>query len=62
MYVCICNGIRETDLRACAREVPGDAEQVYHELGFTPQCRMCLDEAEGILADARRPSRELLIV
>ena len=62
MYVCNCNGIRETELRTRAREVAGNAEDIYRELGCTPQCRMCLDEAEEIVAEARKPSRELLFL
>jgi len=53
MYVCICNAIREKDLRAAARACAGPAESVYAALGRTPQCRQCLDEAEDIVADAR---------
>lgn len=53
MYICICNAIRETELRAAALRVPGDAEAVYQSLGKTPQCRQCLDEANLIVAEAR---------
>jgi bacterioferritin-associated ferredoxin len=51
MYVCICNAIRETELRCAARRVRGNAEAIYGSLGRTPQCRQCLDEAEDIIAD-----------
>ena len=51
MYVCICNAIRESDLRACARRCSGGAEAIYAALGRTPQCRQCLDEAEEIIAE-----------
>lgn len=51
MYVCICNAIRETDLRSAARRCGGDAETVYAALGRTPQCRQCLEEAEDIIAE-----------
>ena len=51
MYVCICNAIRESDLRCAARRCRGSAEAVYAALGRTPQCRQCLDEAEEIIAE-----------
>lgn len=54
MYVCICNAIREADLRKAGPVCEGDAETVYEFLGFQPQCRQCLDEAEHILAQARQ--------
>lgn len=51
MYVCICNAIRETELRCAARRCRGNAESIYGALGRTPQCRQCLDDAEDIIAD-----------
>ncbi|MFT4057045.1 MAG: ferredoxin [Novosphingobium sp.] len=51
MYVCICNAIRETELRCAARRCRGSAEAIYGSIGRTPQCRQCLDEAEDIIAD-----------
>lgn len=51
MYVCICNAIKETDLRAAARCCQGNAEALYASLGRMPQCRQCLEEAEEIIAE-----------
>jgi bacterioferritin-associated ferredoxin len=53
MYVCICNAIRETDLRAAARDRPGCAETLYETLGRTPKCRQCLDDAATIIHEER---------
>jgi bacterioferritin-associated ferredoxin len=53
MYVCICNAIRESDLRCAARRCPGDADAVYAALGKRPQCAQCLDEAAEILIEER---------
>ena len=53
MYVCICNAIREADLRAAARALPGDVEGVYAALGHIPQCRQCFEDAEEILTEER---------
>lgn len=53
MYVCICNAIKETELRGAAQGCKGDAEMVYNSLGRPPQCRQCLDEAEDILFEVR---------
>jgi bacterioferritin-associated ferredoxin len=53
MYVCICNAIRECQVRSAARTVRGGPEQVYASLGRTPQCRQCLDEAAEIIAEER---------
>jgi bacterioferritin-associated ferredoxin len=53
MYICICNAIRECELRSAARTCPGDADAVYACLGKTPQCAQCLDEAAEILIEER---------
>jgi bacterioferritin-associated ferredoxin len=59
MYVCICNAIRETDLRAAARCCSGDADAVYASLGRAPQCRQCIEEASEILMEERVASTRL---
>lgn len=53
MYVCICNAIRESELRCAARCVRGPAEAVYAAMGKKPDCGQCLCEAEDILEEER---------
>lgn len=60
MYICICNAIREKDLRAAARTCSGDADAVYESLGCRPQCGQCLDEAAEILIEERTRASELV--
>ncbi|MBA3053593.1 MAG: ferredoxin [Sphingomonadales bacterium] len=57
MYVCVCNAIRESDLRAAARGCRGDAADLYASFGQMPQCGQCLDEVEEILIEERRFAR-----
>lgn len=57
MFICICNAIRETDLRHAAHDCSGDAEAVYAALGKTPQCRQCLEDADHILIEERSRAR-----
>lgn len=61
MYICICNAIRESELREAARKVPGDADAVYASLGKTPQCGQCLDEAAEILIEERAKLHQALV-
>ena len=58
MYVCICNAIRESELRRAARHCPGDAEACYAALGKEPACGSCLNEADAILLEERELSFE----
>lgn len=58
MYTCICNAIRECELRKAARQHSGDAESVYAKLGKRPNCGTCLDEAEDIILEEREMTIE----
>jgi bacterioferritin-associated ferredoxin len=53
MYVCVCNAIREGELRRAALRCDGDAEAVYAALGKRPNCGQCLDEADEIVEHER---------
>ncbi|GMN03335.1 bacterioferritin-associated ferredoxin [Erythrobacter sp. MTPC3] len=53
MYICICNAIRETDLRVAALGHGGDAEATYATLGKRPNCGQCLAKAGKIIAQER---------
>jgi len=53
MYTCICNAIRETDLRSAAVKSAGDAESVYATLGKKPNCGQCLVKAGQIIDQER---------
>lgn len=57
MYICVCNAVRECELRQAARACPGNAAKVYGALGVEPQCGQCLDEAEELIAEERRKAR-----
>ncbi|ANY20938.1 BFD-like [2Fe-2S] binding domain protein [Tsuneonella dongtanensis] len=53
MYVCVCNAIRECELRRAALRTAGDAEAVYAALGKRPNCGTCLAEADAIVFEER---------
>jgi bacterioferritin-associated ferredoxin len=57
VYICICNAIKEADLRAEAKIAQGCAEDLYRRLGHEPQCRQCLEDAERIVLEVRDCSR-----
>lgn len=57
MYVCVCNAIRESELRKAAVRCTGDAEAVYAALGRRPNCGSCLDDADAILEQERELTR-----
>ena len=62
MYVCVCNAIRESELRHAARRHDGDVDAVYAKLGAEPQCCQCLEDAELILHEERQLDRRPRLV
>jgi bacterioferritin-associated ferredoxin len=62
MYICVCNAIRECELRRAARQADGGAEEVYAALGAKPQCGCCLEDAEDLLNEVRQTTCELRLV
>jgi bacterioferritin-associated ferredoxin len=53
MFVCVCNAIRERELRTAARCHLGDPDAVYEKMGKPAQCGQCYEEAADILAEER---------
>ena len=53
MYICVCNAIRECELRRAAAACGGDAEKVYARLGKRPQCGQCLEDAQDVIFEER---------
>lgn len=53
MVVCICNAIRESELRDAARSHDGRPAQVYARLGRKPKCGQCLTFAKTIINSER---------
>jgi bacterioferritin-associated ferredoxin len=58
MYVCICHGHRERDIREAAKSGLRCARDVFRRLGKPPQCGRCLVVATRVIDevhDARAP-------
>ena len=53
MYVCLCNGYRESELRDMARQGHSVAEDAYRAMGEGPCCGCCVDFAQEILDEER---------
>lgn len=58
MIVCVCNAIREDELRAAAREGATCPIDAFASLGCEPMCGCCLDCAQEVIDDEHaRPAR-----
>ena len=60
MYVCVCNGYRDGEIREVAESGVRCAHEAYLTLGNGPCCGTCLPHAQGIVDavhdDADRPA------
>lgn len=57
MYVCICNGYRDSELRELARDGIACAVQAYMHLGQGPNCGQCLPVAQQVMDEVRGSDR-----
>lgn len=53
MVVCVCNAIRERDVREAARSGAGCPIQAYASMGRRPRCGQCLSFARELIAEER---------
>ena len=51
MVVCVCNAIRECDVRSAARAGCGDPVRAYASLGRRPRCGQCIPFARELIAE-----------
>jgi bacterioferritin-associated ferredoxin len=52
MYICICNGHRDRDIRSKAAETGlRCARAIYTHLGKPPRCGRCLDLAAQVIEE-----------
>ncbi|RVT92824.1 MULTISPECIES: (2Fe-2S)-binding protein [Sphingomonas] len=51
MVVCICNAIRETEVRDAVRKGATCPRSAYETLGRRPRCGQCLPFAREIIED-----------
>lgn len=50
MFVCICNGIKERDVREAARGGATCPSSAYAQVGCKPRCGQCFPYARQVIA------------
>ncbi|MSO80626.1 MAG: (2Fe-2S)-binding protein [Alphaproteobacteria bacterium] len=59
MIVCVCNSLRDNDIRRAAESGATSVIDAYARLGTAPQCGCCLECAQDMIdahhEDAREP-------
>jgi bacterioferritin-associated ferredoxin len=54
MYVCICNGVTDLDIRAAAARGARTVKDLRRELGVASECGKCASCAHEVLCEERR--------
>lgn len=49
MYVCLCNGITERQIKNAVEKGDSNLSSVKHRLGVSNQCGSCANMAESII-------------
>ncbi|MEO0436265.1 MAG: bacterioferritin-associated ferredoxin [Pseudomonadota bacterium] len=53
MYVCLCSGVTENQIRTAVRAGDTSLSQLKRNLGVAAQCGGCLDHARDILHEIK---------
>lgn len=53
MIVCVCNAIRESDVRQAARDGASCPTSAYGRFGRKPRCGQCFSFAREVIASAQ---------
>ncbi|MEM1403702.1 MAG: bacterioferritin-associated ferredoxin [Pseudomonadota bacterium] len=59
MFVCVCNGITDKQIRSAVASGASSVQDLKDALGVASQCGTCFDYAEEIIAETRAPARNL---
>ena len=60
MYVCLCNGFRDSEIRAAARAGSGSPHAAYAALGGGVCCGRCVELAQDVIDEARGEARSAM--
>jgi bacterioferritin-associated ferredoxin len=58
MYVCLCNAIKESELRELAHSGVREAHAPYEALGVELNCETCLEHVQEVLDRTLAPANE----
>ena len=58
MYICLCNGIRDRELRALAKQGVQRVSEAYEALGNHPKCGACLQSAQEVIDETMGKTRD----
>ncbi len=54
MYICVCHGITDTQIRSCVVEGARTLGELSGELGVATQCGCCAESAAQVMQEVLR--------
>ncbi|WP_169570085.1 (2Fe-2S)-binding protein [Sneathiella limimaris] len=60
MYACICNGIKDSQVRDAAQRGAGTVGQVFRSLDCKPNCATCVQTIRNLLEEELLPENTLI--
>lgn len=54
MYICVCNGVNERDIRGAIEAGARTVSDLQRELGVASGCGQCAREAQCLLRESRQ--------
>jgi len=62
MYICLCNGITDREIRQCAQDGACSLHDLEHSLGVGTSCGRCREAAHEVLNDSHASKRIALSI
>ena len=56
MYICVCNGITDQEIKACVAQGASCMADLQRELGVATRCGRCQTYAQEMLSEAQCPA------
>lgn len=53
MYVCVCHGISDREIRGRCAQEPCSVAGIYRARGVSPKCGKCVSTVRAMLAEAQ---------
>ncbi|GGF67919.1 bacterioferritin-associated ferredoxin [Terasakiella brassicae] len=60
MYVCVCNGLREKEVRNAVKGGADTVGRIFKAYGCKPDCAQCIGCMRDVIEEEIAPSEQLL--
>ncbi len=61
MYVCLCHGISDREIRSRCASAPCSVAEIYLARGVAPKCGKCVASVKALLAETKASKAPVLV-